>query len=170
AQPAGASPALEGLARCIDPTRVLRREIHPALAGASSRRREMAADKASHGGDLRQFLRHVAYRRVSGVRNHVRTLKNVGGHQQVARADSPPLCLERSAHARGAREGVVHRPDLDLLLLQRAKDEWQEPGFVSDIPHDAKRARFLASPSDTNYDLTTGRSERASALPLRFSG
>ena len=63
--------------------------------------------------------------------------------------DTPTFRLQRAAHACGSRERVVNRPDANPAPLQGAEDEREKPGFVSDVPHDAKRARLLASPSET---------------------
>jgi len=50
---------------------------------------------------------------------------------------APTLGLQRSAHARGAGKGIVGRAYLDPTPLQGSKNEWKEPGFVADVPHDA---------------------------------
>lgn len=63
--------------------------------------------------------------------------------------DAPALCLQGAAHACGSRERVVNRSDTNPAPLQGAENERKKPGFVSDVPHDAKRARLLASPSET---------------------
>ncbi len=63
--------------------------------------------------------------------------------------DAPAFCLEGAAHACGSRERVVNRSDANPTPLQGAEDERKKPRFVSDVPHDAKRARLLASPSET---------------------
>jgi hypothetical protein len=43
----------------------------------------------------------------------------------------------------------VNRADSDPAPSQSAKDERKKPGLVADVPHDAKRARFMASPAKT---------------------
>src|SRR3954466_1917854 len=85
-----------------------------------------------------------------GIRDHIRALKHVRRHQQIAREDPPSFRLEGLAYTRRAGESIMHRARGYPLLAQCAKDEWEQSGFVADIPHDAKRARFLASPSDTD--------------------
>jgi hypothetical protein len=40
----------------------------------------------------------------------------------------------------------VDRADADAAPLQSAEDEGEEPSLVTDVSHDVKGARFLASP------------------------
>ena len=56
---------------------------------------------------------------------------------------APTLGLQRSAHARGAGKGIVGRAYLDPTPLQGSKNEWKEPGFVADVPHDAKKGEVV---------------------------
>ena len=63
--------------------------------------------------------------------------------------DPPALGLERAAHARGTGEGVMNGTDRDPTLVQGPKDEGKKPRLVSDVPHDAKGARSLASPPES---------------------
>src|SRR5438876_7180280 len=44
----------------------------------------------------------------------------------------------------------MRRPDFYSTPAQSPENERKEPSFVSDVPHDAKRARLLASPSNNS--------------------
>ena len=59
---------------------------------------------------------------------------------------------------------------MDSAPSQRTKDERKESGFIADVPHDAKRARFLASPSETGSALFYGQSCAGVSTGLTFVG
>src|SRR2546423_672086 len=102
------APALERLARRVDTACILRREIHPASAGTSSRWREMPTDKAETRLHLQEKSCFFLETWTRGVRDDVGALEYVRRHQQVTRVHTPSFGLERPAHARRSREGVVH--------------------------------------------------------------
>src|SRR5438045_1022872 len=102
------SPALETLARSIDSSGVLRREVHPASTGTTSGWRKVSTDEALRGGKLGELRRYSVVRRINRISNYVRALKNVRRHEQITRANAPPLRFERPANACSSGEGVVH--------------------------------------------------------------
>jgi len=84
--------------------------------------------------------------------------------------DAPAFRFQGAAHACGSRERVVNRSDANSTPLQGAEDERKKPGFVSDVPHDAKRARLLASPSETVSARYYGQSCAAVSTGRSFFG
>jgi hypothetical protein len=67
--------------------------------------------------------------------NDVRALKHVRRHEKVTRMNAPAILFEGSTDAGRAGERVVSGPDVDSTPFQRAEDEREEPGLVTDVPH-----------------------------------
>jgi len=147
--PAGATPCLELVTRGVDFSRVRGSEVHPPGADFAARRREVLADESLCRRERRKLTGAIAEGRVGAVRDYIGTLKNVRRHQQVAAVHFPAFRLQCAADAGRSRERIVNRAGFDPTPFQGAQDERKQPRLVSDVPHDAKRARFLASPSQS---------------------
>jgi hypothetical protein len=101
------------------------------------------ADEAWLRRQGRQFRGHIVEQRIPTIGDDVSALEHVRRHEEIAGVDTPAFCFQGAAHARGSRERVVNRSDANPTPLQRAEDEWKEPGLVSDVPHDAKEGEVV---------------------------